>query len=342
MPRALLAIALTYVSTYAQSGPQCAALNEQQSQLESADAKGRQVILLARLCHLNEAQRLGNTAAMASHLIWIIDHYAELDLRFPAISFDKFPKTADPVAYEQVQKKWAAAIRKNPENTAILADAAQFLWVADRDMAIGYLRKAVDRTDAGSSIVYNRLLGRAYGMEVAGVVSVDKQGQRQFEKRDAKKARSALERSQEASLVWAAAGELAKNPDPELTPYREELLAKAKGLDPRIGQPAPTRIRVGGNVQAARMVHQPKPKYPPLAKQARIQGVVRFEAIIGKDGTVQQLRLVSGHPLLIPAAQEVVKQWVYQPTQLNGEPVEVATTIDVNFALSEEANPEPN
>ena len=100
-------------------------------------------------------------------------------------------------------------------------------------------------------------------------------------------------------------------------------------------KPTPSRIRVGGNVQSARIVRQPKPTYPPLAKQARIQGTVRFEAVIAKDGTIQQLRLVSGHPLLIPSAQEAVKQWVYQPTQLNGEPVEVATTIDVNFTLSQ-------
>lgn len=96
----------------------------------------------------------------------------------------------------------------------------------------------------------------------------------------------------------------------------------------------PQRIRVGGNVQAAKLVRQPKPVYPPLAKQARIQGTVRFQAIIGKDGTIQNLQLVSGHPLLVPSATEAVKQWVYQPTQLNGEPVEVVTQIDVNFTLS--------
>jgi protein TonB len=96
---------------------------------------------------------------------------------------------------------------------------------------------------------------------------------------------------------------------------------------------APQRIRVGGNVQAAKIVRQPKPIYPPLAKQARIQGTVRFTAIIGRDGTIQNLQLVSGHPLLVPSAQEAVKQWVYQPTLLNGEPVEVITQIDVNFTL---------
>lgn len=99
---------------------------------------------------------------------------------------------------------------------------------------------------------------------------------------------------------------------------------------------APTApIRVGGNVQAAKLVRQPKPAYPQLAKQARIQGTVKFNAVIGKDGTIQNLQLVSGHPLLVPSATEAVKQWVYQPTLLNGEPVEVITQIDVNFTLSQ-------
>jgi protein TonB len=77
------------------------------------------------------------------------------------------------------------------------------------------------------------------------------------------------------------------------------------------------------------------PVYPPLAKQARIQGTVRFTAIIGKDGTIQNLQLVTGHPLLVAAAQDAVRQWVYKPTLLNGEPVEVVTQIDVNFTLSQ-------
>lgn len=97
----------------------------------------------------------------------------------------------------------------------------------------------------------------------------------------------------------------------------------------------PKSIRVGGNVQAAKLVRQPKPVYPPLAKQARISGTVRFNAVIGKDGTIQNLTLVSGHPLLVQSAQDAVRQWVYQPTTLNGEPVEVVTTIDVNFTLSQ-------
>jgi periplasmic protein TonB len=97
----------------------------------------------------------------------------------------------------------------------------------------------------------------------------------------------------------------------------------------------PQRIRVGGNVQQAKLVRQPKPVYPPLAKQARISGTVKLEAVIAKDGTIQNLKVIAGHPLLVPAAMEAVKQWVYAPTLLNGEPVEVVTQIDVNFTLSQ-------
>ena len=98
--------------------------------------------------------------------------------------------------------------------------------------------------------------------------------------------------------------------------------------------PKQVRIRVGGNVQQARLVSQPKPLYPPLAKQARIQGLVKLQAIIAKDGTIVQLEVLSGHPLLVQSAMDAVRQWRYQPTLLNGEPVEVVTTIDVVFTLS--------
>jgi len=94
-----------------------------------------------------------------------------------------------------------------------------------------------------------------------------------------------------------------------------------------------SRITVGGSVQEARIERQVKPGYPPLARQARIAGEVRLEAVIGVDGTVQQLRVVSGHPLLSGAALEAVRQWRYRATTLNGKPVEVSTVISVRFLL---------
>jgi protein TonB len=98
---------------------------------------------------------------------------------------------------------------------------------------------------------------------------------------------------------------------------------------------SPQRIRIGGNVQKAKLVQHAEPVYPPLALQARISGVVRINVVIGKDGTVENLTLASGHPLLVPAAMEAVKQWVYQPTLLNGQPVEVVTQVEVNFDLNQ-------
>ena len=92
-------------------------------------------------------------------------------------------------------------------------------------------------------------------------------------------------------------------------------------------------VHVSSGVQAAKLIHQVKPLYPPLAKQARIQGVVRLEAIISRNGLIQDLRVASGHPLLAPAAVEAVRQWRYQATLLNNEPVEVITQIEVHFTL---------
>ena len=94
-------------------------------------------------------------------------------------------------------------------------------------------------------------------------------------------------------------------------------------------------MRVGGKVQAAKIVHQVTPVYPPLARQARISGIVRLEAVISRSGTIESLQVMTGHPLLTQAALDAVRQWVYQPTQLNGQPVEVLTQIEVNFKLAE-------
>ena len=96
----------------------------------------------------------------------------------------------------------------------------------------------------------------------------------------------------------------------------------------------PQRVRVSQGVSAGLLVRKVNPNYPPLARQARIQGQVLLQAEISKDGSIQNLRLISGHPMLAPAAIEAVKQWKYKPYLLNGEPVEVETQVQVNFTLS--------
>src|ERR1700677_2682286 len=96
----------------------------------------------------------------------------------------------------------------------------------------------------------------------------------------------------------------------------------------------PQRVRVSSGVSTGLLIRKVQPNYPQLAKQARIQGQVVLQAEISKDGTIQNLQLISGHPMLAPAAIEAVKQWRYKPYLLNGEPVAVETQVVVNFSLS--------
>ncbi len=117
--------------------------------------------------------------------------------------------------------------------------------------------------------------------------------------------------------------------------YRR-LDCQSLGLTPPSSgpHPMPGRLRVGANVQAARIIKRVAPVYPEEARMAHVSGTVRLHVIIGKDGRVKDPEIISGHPLLQDAALHAVRQWVYQPTLLNGDPVEVDTTIDVIFQLN--------
>ena len=98
--------------------------------------------------------------------------------------------------------------------------------------------------------------------------------------------------------------------------------------------PTPQRVRVSQGVTKGLLFHRVEPPYPPLARAARVQGEVVLKAVIDKNGDIQDLQLISGHPMLVPAAIAAVKQWHYKPYLLNGQPVEVETTITVIFTLS--------
>jgi len=111
------------------------------------------------------------------------------------------------------------------------------------------------------------------------------------------------------------------------------IIGGVGGGPPPPPKATPSRIRVGGQVQQAKMLRMVQPVYPPIAKTAHVSGTVILHAIISKDGNVEQLEYVSGPALLMHAAMDAVKQWRYQPTTLNNEPVEVDTTISVVFTL---------
>jgi protein TonB len=115
-------------------------------------------------------------------------------------------------------------------------------------------------------------------------------------------------------------------PLPRVADAPSPLVAKASTPD--------KPVLIGGDVLAARIVRKVVPVYPPVARQARISGTVQLIGMIAKDGTIRNLQVVSGNPLLVKAALDAVRQWVYRPTLLNGEPVEVIAPIDVIFTLT--------
>src|ERR1700724_3244133 len=110
------------------------------------------------------------------------------------------------------------------------------------------------------------------------------------------------------------------------------ILGSTNAAIPKVA--TPQRVRVSSGVSTGLLIKKVTPNYPQLAKTARIQGSVVLQAEISKEGTIQNLQLISGHPMLAPAAIEAVKQWRYKPYLLNGEPVAVETQVVVNFSLS--------
>ena len=186
--------------------------------------------------------------------------------------------------------------------------------------------------------------------------------------------KSELESSGDAKLVgtvgvdlsrqraWPGPDEWQLNADRMRREYAEMLLKRAASLEPdnrkwseglemlraapektpqrpqaenQVTMEGPAKLRVPSQVQAANLIKQVPPEYPALARQARLQGTVRFTVTIGRDGRIAQMELISGHPLLVPAAQDALAKWVYRPTLLNGMPAEIATEVEVPFRLSE-------
>jgi periplasmic protein TonB len=116
-----------------------------------------------------------------------------------------------------------------------------------------------------------------------------------------------------------------------------EVLRSTRSVPVLAKTPEPTpvkRVRVPSRVADANLIHDVPPQYPPEAGRARIEGTVVLMAVIGKDGTVQDVRVESGLPILAQAAIEAVKQWRYRPYMIDGEPVEVDSRITINFTLS--------
>ncbi len=290
-----------------------------------------------------------NTAQTArlQQILWLIEHRPDLTvLHSPdaAIPFLTTRNVAVMGGLEEAKQAWRQALATHSDDWRVLGNAAWFFRIKDKDQSVDLLRRAL-AASPGNRMLADQL-GAEYALILLGVTAFDPSGRpSHFDPAEASSplaqtVRAELKQSPQAPVLYAAGS--------TLSDYRADvtksggvedsgalatnLIERAKALDPNL---VPTRIRVGGNIQAANLVTKVAPVYPPMAKQARIQGTVRFAAVLGKDGSVVNLQLISGHPLLVAPAQDAVKQWVYKPTLLNGAPVEVLTQIDVNFTLTQ-------
>ena len=296
------------------------------------------------------------------HIFWLIEHHPESEIALyysrQHLSADRSPAQAQ-LDYERARTLWLEQVAAHPTDARVLGNAASFVGEKDQ-FAQEDLFKRARGVDPSNPEWAQRL---AFVFAHAIAMSFWAPGDPSVNSSFAVAAKVELETSTDAALVGTT-GELLTGgapaggpPQPAQIDYAEHLLNRAQSLDgsnlewssaltrlhaARENPPAPPpssgvqRIRVGATVQQSNRLRSVDPVYPPLARQARIQGVVRFNVIIAQDGHVSSITLVNGHPLLVPAAQEAVKQWVYRPTLLNGDPVEVATVIDVNFMLPRE------
>ena len=265
---------------------------------------------------------------------------------------------ADPEAYARIRDLWLMQMGSHPGDATLLEHATYFLRLSDPEKTEQLLLPQI--RNIPEAAVW---LGDLYGLAILGVNALDlKTGLAVSGSGTlpvtpfAEKARADLLATTNSRELISALNTFvdhgrALNASGSLpTGYANlcgQLLSRTTELDPAVAlscdlsavtpaappQPA-TRIRVGGNVQQANLVKKVAPSYPSEAKSKGIEGVVRFTTIIDKDGSIKILNFVSGPLALYKSARDAVLQWVYKPTLLNGKPVEVLTTIQVNYTLS--------
>jgi TonB family protein len=300
------------------------------------------------------------------HILWLIERHPESELAGFA-SAGISPRSGvlnDQADYERARSLWRRQTAQYSSDARVLGHAVQFYLQpgGDFDEAERLLKSArllepkqQAWTDQLSSLYVRVILGSAVGH---GPGIPNGMANPAF----AERVKSELETSTDAALVSSTASRLSStarnlSQSPQLSSVtdlaerltkRSEQLAGVRRIalapsSPAAKQPPPPQVEatavrplpVDGPVQAAKLLKRVVPEYPDAAKQARIQGVVRLAITVGKDGNVIDIQAMGGHPLLAPAAMDAVRQFVYQPTWLNGQPVEVTSVVDVNFTLAQ-------
>ena len=321
---------------------------------ESIDGRATLLAYLASVPAGSAPEEIRKTRA--GQIAWLVERWPEADIL--GAPFALINAAGDPLAdrpgYEHVRDLWLQQLSRDPANTALLEHATNFLRVADPDRAEQMLLPVAARSREAAI-----WLGNLYGLAAVGATGLDLRsgvpvsaGASVPETGFGRRAREVLKATGDArillpgvAVVTSAGRSLAKSGHlpSGYEALCQELVHRAKLIYPATSascdtsaapEEAPLRLRVGGNVQQAKLLRQARPIYPGEARSRGIQGTVQFQATIDQSGDIRNLELVSGPLPLYESAREAVSQWKYRPTLLEGKPIEVVTRIDVNYALS--------
>ena len=332
-----------------------ATADELEAHLPEGEALGNpRTSLLVYYSNQNTSDLAKARAARARILEWLVEHYPEDEIlgSHLAIVNSSGDPLADPSTSTELTKLWVKALAEYPMNEKIRVHALNFLQVASPRDAMQVLANHPAWKDAPA------WTGDIFGLVAAMVTTLSPETGKALATSEVsapfnEAARQRLLKSENTKTVLvglltvrAAGGSLAAagHLPPDYQAFCETLLAHAKELYPQTAQSCDTDVpgqnddsaivnTSGKKVTPARLLSKIQPVYPSKAKDQRVQGTVIFSAFINAAGEIEELGLKSGPFLLYSAAAEAVRQWRYEPTRLDGKPVPVTTTIDVNFNL---------
>ena len=331
----------------------------EQGLAESPASLPARISLLTYFAKASGSANADAVKSRADQIAWLAENLPDspiLASPFALINAADGP-LADPSGYQRVREIWLKQLALDANQPAILAHGTNFLRLADPEKTEQYL--------IGSSAKSREAaiqLGDLYGLAALGVTGLDLNtglpATATAQVPDtpfAHKARAALRNTDDARVLLSglaviagggrSLGQAGRLPE-GYAALCQEVLDHARQIHPAVvascdpSAPAepeargPLQIRVGGNVQQAKLISQPRPSYPPEARSRRIQGTVQFEATIDKQGAISDLEFLRGPFIFYEASREPVSHWKYQPTLLNGKPVDVLTRIDVSYTLS--------
>jgi TonB family protein len=307
-------------------------------------------------------------------VLWLIDHHPESPLHQyeTAGLFVSYPgdHRSDATVIADAKQRWLAQVDAHPEDAQVLLNAARFL----RERSIGETIDLLKRAQKLDPAQKTKALAEVYSSVLLQSASKGKSGAPANDSGLAAQIRSELQASNDVALVGAVAHRVVQDSvwHSEIDSSRwdlaalktiaNELVTHAQALEPQsqewsdlmqgvnglqagpqprpsAGNPSipvsPESMHVSDQVAAGALINAPLPVYPPLAKIARVEGMVILQARIGTDGRVTELKVTSGHPMLVQAALDAVRGYIYKPFLLNGNPATVQTTVKIPFSLGE-------